>query len=142
MGCICPSMNSQTKLIFIGTVIMILLSTLVVVSVYSDEDGPLIYQIDVLPVAPVAGDYIGVTAYAIDPSGVSNVLLSYTIDGTNWNLMDMNFISCLCAAGGRWVVSFGPVDNSNIVRFFATAYDASPMLNHADSQIVSVEIGI
>jgi hypothetical protein len=120
---------------------MILLSTIVVLAVYDDVDGPLIYQIDILPIDPVAGDHIRVIAYAIDPSGISNAQLSYTTDGENWNVLDMSFYTCLCIAGGRWVGIFGPISEGASPEFFVTAYDNSPTLNPSDSQTFSIEIG-
>lgn len=134
-------MRNQTKLICIGAVFMILLSTIIVLAVYDDVDGPLIYQIDILPINPIPGDHIRVIAYAIDPSGISNAQLSYTTDGVNWNLLDMNFYTCLCIAGGRWVGTFGPVLEGDSPEFFVTAYDDSPTLNPSDSQTFSIEIG-
>lgn len=133
-------MKNQTKLICIGAVFMILLSTVILLAIYDDVDGPLIYQLDVLPVDPVIGDTIRIIAYALDTSGVSNVQLSYTTDGTNWETLDMNFFTCLCLAGGRWVGSFGPIDDGDIAEFYVTAYDNSPTLNPSDSQTFSLEI--
>lgn len=133
---------NQTKLIGIGAVFMILLSTMIVVAVYADLDGPSIYQIDILPVDPVAGDHINIIAYAIDKSGVSNTKLTFTTDGANWDVQDMDFIACLCAAGGRWVGSFGPINEDDVVEFYITAFDSSPVLNPTSSEIFSLEIGV
>jgi len=109
-------------------------------AIYDDVDGPLIYEIDILPVDPIVGDNIRVTAYALDASGVSNVQLSYTTDGINWEVQDMDFFTCLCLAGGRWVGSFGPIANGDIAEFYVTAFDNSPALNPSDSQMFSLEI--
>ncbi len=133
-------MKNQTKLICIGAVFMILLSTVILLAIYDDVDGPLIYQIDVLPVNPVVGDTIRVIAYALDTSGVSNVQLSFTTDGTNWETLDMDFFTCLCLAGGRWVAKFGPIDDGDVAEFYVTAYDNSPTLNPSDTQTFSLEI--
>ncbi len=133
-------MKNQTKLICIGAVFMILLSTVIVLAIYDDVDGPLIYQIDVLPVDPMVGDTIRVIAYALDASGISNAQLSYTTDGTNWETLDMDFFTCLCIAGGRWVGMFGPIIDGDVVEFYVTAYDNSPTLNPSDSQTFSLEI--
>jgi hypothetical protein len=133
-------MKNQTKLICVGMVFMILLSTVIVLAIYVDVDGPSIYQIDILPVDPVVGDHISVVAYAIDPSGVSSAQLSYTTDGMNWEVQDMDFIACLCAAGGRWVGMFGPINEGDIAEFYVTAYDNSLTLNPSDSQMFSLEI--
>ena len=119
---------------------MILLTTIIVLAVYDDVDGPLIYQIDVLPVNPVVGDQISVIAYGIDASGVSNAQLSYTTDGTNWNVQDMVFITCLCIAGGRWVGTFGPILEGATPEFYVTMFDDSPTLNPTDTQTFSIEI--
>jgi hypothetical protein len=120
---------------------MILLSTIIILAVYDDVEGPLIYQIDVLPVDPVEGDTIRIIAYAIDPSGVSNAQLSYSTDGVNWNVQDMNFYTCLCLAGGRWVGSFGPIGGGDVPEFYITAFDDSPTMNPTESQTFSLEIG-
>ena len=133
-------MKNQTKLICIGVLFMIFLSTIIILAVYDDVDGPLIYQVDILPIDPVEGDVIRVIAYAIDPSGVSNSQLSYTIDGINWETQDMNFYTCLCIAGGRWVGTFGPISNGEVPEFYITMFDNSPTLNPSDSQTFSVEI--
>ncbi|MHA1963609.1 MAG: hypothetical protein ACXACG_09210 [Candidatus Thorarchaeota archaeon] len=132
-------MKSQTKLIGIGAVFMILLSTTIILAIYGDMDGPLVYQIDILPVDPIVGSDITVTVYAIDPSGVSKVHLNYTTDGLNWEVQDMDFFACLCAAGGRWVGTFGPISDESITEFYVTAYDNSLTLNPSDSQIFSLE---
>jgi hypothetical protein len=133
-------MKNQTKLICIGAVFMILLSSVIVLAIYDDVDGPLVYQIDILPVNIVVGDTIRVIAYALDSSGVSNVQLSYTTDGDNWEMQDMDFFTCLCLAGGRWVGSFGPINDGDIAEFFITAYDNSPTLNPSETQTFSLEI--
>lgn len=133
-------MKAQTKLICIGVVFMILLSGIIIMAVFDDVDGPLIYQIDVLPISPQPGDYISVIIYCIDPSGVSGARLSWMINGAEWKSTDMNFFACLCIAGGRWVANFGPMGEGDQAQFFVTATDNSPYQNEADSQVFSVEI--
>ncbi|MFW9844284.1 MAG: hypothetical protein ACFFEV_06900 [Candidatus Thorarchaeota archaeon] len=133
-------MKNQTKLIGIGAVFMVLLASVIVLAIYDDVDGPLIYELYVLPIDPAEGDMIQVIAYAIDTSGVSNAQLSYTIDGTNWEVQDMSFYSCLCLAGGRWVGTFGPITIENVSEFYITAYDNSPTMNPSDTQVFSIEI--
>lgn len=135
-------MKNQTKLICIGAVFMILLSTIIVLAVYDDFDGPLIYQIDILPIDPIEGDIIRVIAYAIDPSGVSDAQLSYSTDGINWETQDMDFFACLCIAGGRWVGVFGPISDGDLAEFYVTMFDNSPTLNPTDSQTFSIEISM
>ena len=88
---------------------MVLLIGVVVNAVVEDVDGPLIYQVDILPVNIVAGDIVRVVIYCIDRSGVSGAQLSSSLDGETWDVQDMSFYACLCIAGGRWVATFGPV---------------------------------
>lgn len=133
-------MKNQTKLISIGAIFMVLLSGVIVLAIFDDVEGPLIYELHVLPVDPVEGDIIRVIAYALDTSGVSNVQLHYTIDGTNWEVQDMSFYTCLCLAGGRWVGTFGPINSEAVSEFFITAYDNSPTFNPSDTQVFSLEI--
>lgn len=133
-------MKNQTKLIGIGAIFMVLLSSVIVLAIFDDVDGPLIYELHVLPVDPVDGDIIRVIAYALDTSGVSNVQLSYTVDGTTWEVQDMSFYTCLCLAGGRWVGTFGPINGENVTEFYITAYDNSPTFNPSDTQVFSIEI--
>ena len=132
-------MKNQTKLICIGAVFMILLSGIIVTAIFDDVEGPLIYDLHILPIDPIEGDIIRIIAYAIDTSGVSNAQLSYTIDGITWEVQDMSFYTCLCLAGGRWVGTFGPISDDSIVEFYVTAYDNSPTLNSADTQVFSIE---
>ncbi|MFW9788452.1 MAG: hypothetical protein ACFFE2_12260 [Candidatus Thorarchaeota archaeon] len=131
-------MKNQTKLIFIGVVVMVLASSVILLAAYGDHEGPVIYQVDVLPIDPGPRDNISVTVFVIDSSGVSHVQLRYTIDGTTWNWLDMNFVSCLCAAGGRWISVFGPISDEYTVRFSVRAYDNSLLSNPSDSQIFSL----
>jgi hypothetical protein len=119
---------------------MILLSSIIVLAVYDDIEGPLVYQIDVLPVSPQPGDYISVLIYCIDPSGVSGAQLSWSLDGEEWETVEMFFYACLCIAGGRWVNNFGPISAEDNPRFYATAIDDSPNQNAVDTQIFSVDI--
>ncbi|TFG26678.1 hypothetical protein EU527_19430, partial [Candidatus Thorarchaeota archaeon] len=116
-------MRNQTKLICIGTILMVLLTGLILSAVFEDEDGPLIYEVDVLPFQPVAGDIIRVVMYCIDRSGVSHAQLSSSLDGVEWTIQEMSFYSCLCIAGGRWVGTFGPVNDGDNAQFFVTAFD-------------------
>ncbi|NHI89764.1 MAG: hypothetical protein EAX87_09585 [Candidatus Thorarchaeota archaeon] len=133
-------MRNQTKLISFGVLLMILLSTAIILAVYADREGPSIYQIEVLPVDPTPGNTISVIAYASDISGVSSAQLSYSVNGTIWEVQDMSFIACLCATGGRWVGSFGPIAGNSIVMFYVTLYDNSPTSNPSSSQTFSLEI--
>jgi len=133
-------MKNQTKLICVGSILMILLTGIVVNAVFEDVDGPLIYEVDVLPVNPVAGDIISVVIYCIDRSGVSNAQLSSSLDGEEWLIQDMSFYACLCIAGGRWVATFGPVSEGAQAQFFVTAFDDGINRNSADTQIFTIDI--
>ncbi len=119
---------------------MVLLSGVIVLAVFDDVEGPFIYEVDILPVSPVAGDMISVVIYCIDSSGVSDAKLSYSINGEDWQMKDMNFYACLCLAGGRWVANFGPLQEGDIGQFFITAFDDSPTLNSADTEVFSIQI--
>ena len=133
-------MRNQTKLICIGAIVMILLTGIIVNAVFEDADGPLIYEVDILPAQPVAGDIISVVIYCIDRSGVSGAQLSSSLDGESWTVLDMQFFACLCIAGGRWVGTFGPVDDSDNAQFFVTAFDNAPITNAAISQTFSIQL--
>ncbi len=119
---------------------MILLIGIIVLAVFDDVEGPLIYQVDILPVTPAPGDMINVIIYAIDVSGVSSAQLYWSINGEEWESKDMSFFACLCIAGGRWVANFGPVQEGDAFEFYVTVYDSSPTTNPADSQMFSFEI--
>lgn len=119
---------------------MVLLSGIIMMAVFEDVEGPLIYQIDVLPSAPVAGDTISVVIYCIDSSGISDAKLSYSINGEEWQSVDMNFYACLCLAGGRWVANFGPLQDGDVGEFYVTAFDDSPTFNSADTEVFSIQI--
>lgn len=134
-------MRSQTKLIAIGAILIVVLSGIIVMAVFDDIEGPMIYEVDILPVSPAPGDMISVVIYAIDPSGVSAAQLSWSVNGQEWEAKDMSFFACLCFAGGRWVANFGPVSEGDSLEFYATAYDGSPYSNPADTQIFTFEIG-
>lgn len=134
------TMRNQTKLICIGSILMILLSAAVVMAVIEDVEGPFIYEMHILPVQPVAGDYIRVVIYCIDRSGVSGAQLQSTLDGVNWEVQDMNFLACLCIAGGRWVATFGPVENGDTAQFYVTAFDNSVNHNPADTQTFDIQL--
>jgi len=133
-------MRNQTKLICIGTILMVLLTGLILSAVFEDEEGPLIYEVDILPLDPVEGDIISVVMYCIDRSGVSHAQLSSSLDEADWEVQEMVFYSCLCIAGGRWVGTFGPVNSDDNVQFFVTAFDKAAMANSADTQIFSIEV--
>jgi len=119
---------------------MILLTGVVVNAVFEDVDGPLIYEVDILPVNPVAGDIIRVVIYCIDRSGVSGAQLSSSLDGEEWQIQDMSFYACLCIAGGRWVATFGPVAEGDQAQFFVTAFDNGINQNSADTQIFAIDL--
>jgi len=119
---------------------MILLSGIIVNAIFEDVDGPLIYEVDVLPVHPVAGDTISVVIYCIDRSGVSGAQLSSSLDGESWTDQDMVFYSCLCMAGGRWVAVFGPVNEGDDVQFYVTAYDNAPIQHSETTEIFSIQL--
>jgi hypothetical protein len=119
---------------------MLLLTGVVVNAVFEDVEGPLIYQVDILPVRPVVGDIIRVVIYCIDRSGVSGAQLSSSLDGVEWELQDMSFYACLCIAGGRWVATFGPISEGDQAQFFVTAFDNAPIQNSADTQTFSIDI--
>lgn len=119
---------------------MILLTGIIVNAIFEDADGPLIYEVDILPAQPVAGDIISVVIYCIDRSGVSGAQLSSSLDGESWTVLDMQFFACLCIAGGRWVGTFGPVDDSHNAQFFVTAFDSAPITNAAISQTFSIQL--
>ena len=119
---------------------MILLSGIIVIAVFDDVEGPYIYEVDILPVGPVAGDTISVVIYAIDSSGVSDAKLSYSMNGEDWQQVDMNFFTCLCLAGGRWVAHFGPIADGDTMRFYATAFDNSPVKNTAETEVFTISL--
>ena len=119
---------------------MVLLTGIIVNAVFEDVEGPLIYEVDVLPVQPVAGDVIRIVMYCIDRSGVSSAQLSSTLDGEDWEVQEMSFYTCLCIAGGRWVASFGPISEGNQAQFFVTAFDNGINRNSADTQTFTVEL--
>ncbi len=131
---------TKTRLIWIGAIIILLLSGIIVIAVLDDVEGPSIYQIDILPVYPEAGDLISIVVYCIDPSGVSSAQPSWSINGENWVTEEMSFHACLCMAGGRWTASFGPVSGGDTAEFFVTAYDSSVYRNAADTQTYVLEI--
>jgi hypothetical protein len=132
--------RNQTKLIGIGAILMILLTGIIVNAVFEDVEGPLIYEVDVLPVQPVAGDVIRIVMYCIDRSGVSSAQLSSTLNGEDWEVQDMSFYTCLCIAGGRWVASFGPISAGDQAQFFVTAIDNGINRNSADTQTFSIDL--
>ena len=119
---------------------MILLSGIIVIAVFDDVEGPMIYQIDVLPIAPAAGDSISVIIYCIDSSGVSAAQLSYSVNGEEWQQADMDFFTCLCIAGGRWVAHFGPLAEGDSAQFYVTAFDDSPTKNDADTEVFTIQV--
>ena len=119
---------------------MVLLSGIIVMAVFQDVEGPMIYEVDVIPTNPAPGDTISIVIYAIDSSGVSDAKLSYSINNGDWNVVDMHFYACLCFAGGRWVANFGPLQDGDVGHFFVTAYDDSANINSADSQVFSIQV--
>lgn len=121
---------------------MIVLTGIIVNAVFEDVDGPLIYEIDILPAQLVAGDIVTVVIYCIDRSGVSGAQLSSSLDGESWIVLDMQFFACLCIAGGRWVGTFGPVNTGDDARFFVTAFDNAPVRHAATSQTFSIQLTI
>lgn len=133
-------MRTQTKLIGTGTVLMVLLSSIIVLAVLRDVEGPDIYEVNILPVAPQSGDRIEIVVYCIDPSGVSLAEFSWSVNGGAWQTEDMEFIACLCAAGGRWVGDFGPIYEGDTAEFYVTAFDSSVYRNSADTQMFTVGI--
>ena len=133
-------MKAQTKLIILGALFMLLLSSIIIMAVFDDVEGPLIYEIDILPVQPLVGDTISVIIYCIDPSGVSGAQLHSTLDDEDWKIQEMNFYACLCIAGGRWVAQFGPVEENDIAKFFVRAFDDSPARNPADTDTFELDL--
>lgn len=133
-------MKPQTKIICIGAILMVMLSGIIILAVFDDVEGPLIYQVDIIPVDPMPGDMINVVIYAIDPSGVSAAKVSWSINGGDWQEEEMSFFSCLCFAGGRWVTNFGPVQDGDSLELYVTAYDGSVYTNPADTQTFSFQI--
>ncbi len=133
-------MKARNKLICVGILIMGVLATTVVLLVTDDVDGPIIYQIDVLPRRPHPGDVINIVIYCIDSSGVSGATLHYSVNDGEWQEQTMYFYACLCIAGGRWVGEVGPLDAGENVQFYATAFDNSVTINSADTQKFTVEV--
>ena len=133
-------MKNQTKLILIGLISMMILSSTVVIVVFADRKGPLIYDISILPVSPVEGDYISVKAYCTDSSGIYNTQLVGTLDGETWQVQDMEFYTCLCDAGGQWIGQFGPITNEDNIAFYVVSFDNSLNQNQAESQTYTIEI--
>jgi hypothetical protein len=119
---------------------MLLLTGVIVNAVFEDVDGPLIYQVDILPVNIVAGDIVSVVIYCIDRSGVSGAQLTFSLDGETWDIQDMSFFACLCIAGGRWVATFGPVLGGSQAQFFVTAFDNGINQNSADTQTFTIDL--
>ncbi len=133
-------MKTQKKVIAVGVLVFVVLSTIVIMSVYEDTEGPLIYQIDIMPSSPAPGDVVTLAVYCIDRSGVSAAVLMFSINNGEWQSKDMIFLSCLCIAGGRWTAGFGPLAANDSARFYVTVFDASATRNSADSQIFEIHI--
>ncbi|UCH04542.1 MAG: hypothetical protein JSW05_13455 [Candidatus Thorarchaeota archaeon] len=133
-------MRTQTKLIGIGTILIALLSSITLLAVLVDVQRPDIYDVSILPVAPQSGNRIEIVVYCIDPSGVSLAQLSWSKKGGAWQTQDMQFIACLCAAGGRWVGDFGPIYEGDTAEFYVTAFDSSVYRNSADTQVFTLGI--
>jgi len=51
-------MRAQTKLIALGAIFIVLLSSIIVMALIDDVEGPVIYKVDILPVSPKAGDMV------------------------------------------------------------------------------------
>jgi len=134
-------MNTRTKLAAIALVTTVALSGLAITMLLRDAEGPFIYEVDILPLSPKAGDTLTVTIYCIDTSGVASAKLSLSTDGLHWVEEDMTFYACLCLAGGRWVANFGPVSGGETVHFYATAFDKSLAHNAAETQVFELDIG-
>jgi hypothetical protein len=109
-------------------------------AIFDDVEGPLIYEVDILPVQPLVGDTISVIIYCIDRSGVSGAQLHSTLDGEEWEIQDMKFYACLCIAGGRWVAQFGPAEEGDVAMFFVRAFDDSPTRNSADTDTFELDL--
>lgn len=133
-------MRMQTKIAALGALVLVALSTVTIMALFDDAEGPLIYEVDILPVSPKGGDMITVSAYCIDASGVSSAKMSWSINEAGWVEQDMVFYACLCLAGGRWIASFGPVSASATVRLYVTAYDSTPGHNSANTQTFQLQI--
>ncbi|MHA1903410.1 MAG: hypothetical protein ACXADL_07135 [Candidatus Thorarchaeota archaeon] len=133
-------MKGHTKVIIIGVIFMLLMSGIIIGVVYADVEGPNIYQIDVLPASPQAGDNVTVEAYCIDASGISSSKLMRSLNGGDWQEGEMQFFECLCAAGGRWYASFGPLEEGDTAQFYVTSYDDSINMNPSDSDIFTIQI--
>ncbi len=119
---------------------MILLTSIIVMAVFEDVEGPLIYELDIVPIQPADGDKVSVIIYCIDPSGVSGAELHSTIDGENWETKEMRFYACLCIAGGRWVANFGPIIEGDSTQLYVTAFDNSPNRNSVDTQLFTLQV--
>lgn len=135
------TLRTRTKLAALAILAVVALSGMVITVLLRDAEGPFIYEVDILPISPKAGDTLTVTVYCIDTSGVSSAKLSISTNGLQWVEQDMVFYACLCLAGGRWVANFGPVNNNETVRFYVTAFDNSLGRNPADTQTFELHIG-
>jgi len=123
-----------------GAIVIVMLAGIIVLVVLDDVEGPLICEVNILPVPPAPEDRISVTIYAINPSGVSRAQLSWSINGEEWASKDISFFDGQCIAGGRWVGDFGPVQEGDSLDFYATAYDSSAFTNPTDTRTFSFEI--
>ncbi len=133
-------MRNTTKILGVGCLFTVLVTSLAFTILLTDSEGPTIYEIDILPVTPEAGDTIYVMIYCIDPSGVFGALLRSSLNEMEWEEQEMGFYACLCIAGGRWVGALGPVQAGDVVRFYATAFDSSATRNTAETQTYTVQI--
>ncbi len=133
-------MKTQTKVICIGAVLLIVLSGTIIMAAFDDREGPYIYEVDILPTEPSDGDTVSVVIYCIDSSGVASAELHSTLDGQEWDIHQMRFYTCLCIAGGRWVAQFGPVSYNDSPQFFVRAFDKSPARNYADTQVFTIQV--
>lgn len=133
-------MGNRTKILGVGCIFTVLVTSLAFTVLLTDSAGPTIYEIDILPVTPEAGDTIYVMIYCIDTSGVSGASLRSSLNDMQWVEQEMEFYACLCIAGGRWVGALGPVQSGDVVRFYATAFDSSATRNTAETQTYTVQI--
>ncbi|NWF96113.1 MAG: hypothetical protein HXY34_08210 [Candidatus Thorarchaeota archaeon] len=133
-------MKNRTITVGVSVAFVALLATAILATVFEDDAGPNIYEVDIVPAIPKAGDSVSFVIYCIDPSGVSGAVLHIATNGGEWVEQEMRFYACLCIAGGRWVGSFGPVSIGDGISLYATAYDGSPTRNSANTQTFTINI--
>ncbi len=108
--------------------------------VFEDKEGPQIYQVDILPRAPKAGDDLFFVIYCIDRSGVVGAQLHFSKNDDEWKAQNMTFYTCLCIAGGRWVGVVTGLQAGDRVQLYATAIDGTLSRNIANTQVFTVEV--